>query len=468
MVKAPSRTVVHLGMGVGICMLLGMAQGVWAQALAPRVYDEQLRVLMDQQSPSQRQWSVDGGGWLSLGMLDYDDEPAATQRTLLQSQLRGWSQVSIRDTHVFYVRGLLEYDDWQRNNSPPGPGDDSFERLERAWYGLNVGRLFGWDPSGPVNLGLKAGRDFQTIGNSLVLSLPLDMLSVQAAVDQWQVKTFAGTTLYRSLNMDPSPLVADHQDRVLWGAELVYEGSSDHRPFVYCLWNWDHTDPSAPSPGQSCQYDSRYLGVGSRGILISDQVRYAVELVVERGRTYSSGAVSGRDRIEAFAFDASLEYLVHHPTSPRLTVEYMFGSGDPDRTTSAVATVGGNTIHTPDYAFNALGWRDTGMASAMAISNLHILACGASLSPWDRFKGLEIGGKVFVYAKDWRDGAIGDTLATRSERWVGCEWDLFCNWRLTSDLAWTIRYGMFHPGDAYDAGDDSSRDFLYTGLVLSF
>ncbi|MBP8303117.1 MAG: alginate export family protein [Phycisphaerae bacterium] len=468
MVDAQSRTAVYRAMGVGICAWLWGAHAVWAQPLAPRVYDEELRIRMDQQAPSRQEVTVDGGGWLSLGMLDYDDDPASTQRTLLQSQLRGWSQVGLRDTHVFYVRGLLEYDDWKRNNSPTSRGDDSFERLERAWYGLNVGRLFGWDPSGRAELGVKAGRDFQTLGNSLVLSLPLDMLSAEAEVDAWQFRTFAGTTLYRSLNMDPSPLVKDHQDRVLWGAELAYEGLSDHRPFVYCLWNWDHTDPSAPSPAQSYQYDSRYFGVGSRGILITDEVRYAVELVLERGRTYSDGAASGRDRIEAWAFDASLEYLIPHTPSGRLTLEYMFGSGDPDRTRSAVATVGGNTVHTPDQAFNALGWRDTGMASAMALSNLHILACGASLFPWARFQGLEVGGKVFVYAKDWRDGAISDTLATLSERWVGCEWDLFCNWRWTSDLAWTLRYGMFHPGDAYNEGDDSSRDFLYTGLVFSF
>jgi len=45
---------------------------------------------------------------------------------------------------------------------------------------------------------------------------------------------------------------------------------------------------------------------------------------------------------------------------------------------------------------------------------------------------------------------------------------VFCNWRLTSDLAWTIRYGAFFPGSAYDGGDKTCRQFVYTGMVLSF
>ncbi len=468
MIKTSLRTVVRLGMGVGVWALPWMADLAAAQPLTQRVYDEQLRVLLDQQSPTQRDVTVDTGGWLSLGILDYDDGPVVIRRTLRQSQLRGWSQVNIRDTHAFYVRGLLDYDDWNGNTNPTGQGDDFYEKLERAWYRLDVNRFCGWDTSGPVNLGFKAGRDFQTIGNSLVLSIPLDMLNVQADVYQWQVTAFVGTTVYRSLNIDPSPLVYYHQDRVLAGTEWAYEGFSDHRPFVYFLGNWDHTGPSSSSLLQSYKYDSRYIGAGSRGILRTDEVRYAVELVGQWGRTYSNGAVSGRDRIEAYAFDALLEYLIDHPTYPKASVEYMFGSGDPDRTTSAVATAGGNTINTHDNAFNAFGFRDTGMASALKISNLHIFTGGVSLFPSARLKDLETGAKVFLYTKDRDGGAISDTSATNGAGWVGWEWDLFCNWRWTSDLAGTIRYGTFHPGSAYNGGDTSSRDFLYTGLVFSF
>ena len=61
-----------------------------------------------------------------------------------------------------------------------------------------------------------------------------------------------------------------------------------------------------------------------------------------------------------------------------------------------------------------------------------------------------------------------DTTATEDSSCLGWEWDLFCNWRITSDLAWTLRYGAFMPSGAYDSGYDSCRQFLYTGVVLSF
>ena len=151
--------------------------------------------------------------------------------------------------------------------------------------------------------------------------------------------------------------------------------------------------------------------------------------------------------------------------------EYMFGSGDPDRVTNSVATVGGNTVNTPDEAFNAFGYRDTGIALSPSVSNLHICSGGVSLFPMHKhagFQKMEAGAKVFTYSKHRDGGAISDPAANGNAGWVGFEWDLFCNWRLASDLAWTTRYGMFHPGSAYDGGDKSSRDFLYTGAILSF
>ncbi len=447
-----------------------LAQTSFAQMDPSPVYNEQLRVLLDQQSPSQRNVSLDGGGWFNFGLFDYDDGPNQ-ERTLRQSQLRGWFNVNKQDTHKVYVRGVFNYDDWNSNTNPLGRGDDANERLERAWYGLNVNRLLGWDIDGPVNLDVKAGRDFQTIGNAFTLSIPLDMLHVKADIYPWQITAFGGKTIFRSYNIDESPLLVNRQDRILWGTEIVYERFSEHRPFVYVLFNYDHTDPAAPSPFQSYKYDSRYLGIGSRGVIGSDDLRYAWELVGEWGKTYSTGVTSGRDHIEAYGFDLLLEYYLDHATRPKLMFEYLFGSGDSDRLGSPVATAGGNLNNTSDKAFNAFGFRDTGIALAPVVSNLHIFSGGVSLFPFDhspQFKALEVGGKTFFYVKHRKDGAISDPSAANNEGWVGFEWDLFCNWRLSSDLAWTTRYGMFHPGSACDGTDKSPRHFIYSGMILSF
>ena len=44
--------------------------------------------------------------------------------------------------------------------------------------------------------------------------------------------------------------------------------------------------------------------------------------------------------------------------------------------------------------------------------------------------------------------------------------DYYLNWRLTSDLSWTIRYGTFFPGSAYT--NEESRNFFLTGFTWSF
>jgi len=44
--------------------------------------------------------------------------------------------------------------------------------------------------------------------------------------------------------------------------------------------------------------------------------------------------------------------------------------------------------------------------------------------------------------------------------------DYFINWRLSSDLSWTIRWGTFFPGAAYSEQD--TRHFIFTGLTWSF
>ncbi len=81
-------------------------------------------------------------------------------------------------------------------------------------------------------------------------------------------------------------------------------------------------------------------------------------------------------------------------------------------------------------------------------------------------KNFELGSRVFFYHKAKDSGPISDTAATRSSQNLGWEWDLYCNWAITSDLSWTLRYGAFQPGGAFE--DRDCRQFLLTGITLSF
>ena len=439
-----------------------------------QIYEEQLRVRLDEQLPEAREVGVDFGGWFTFGLFHYDDPVTQTERALRQFQLRLWGSANIRGVHKFYFRAALTYNDWNSGDNPTvARGDDFEEEIERAWYQFDLGQMLqnqtGQAP--PLSFRLKVGRQFMRIGTSLALSMSLDAVKFDVSIRDWDFMGFLGKTISYSRNIDDSPLLASHQRRCLWGFEVAYRGLPHHRPFFYYLSNSDHTKPYLPDFFQSYDYSSHYVGIGSTGTLLLPGLRYQAELVGEWGKTYSFGATVGQDRICATAVDVGLDYLFQAPTHPRVMFEYLFASGDPDRFMSGTATTGGNLIGTRDKAFNAFGFRDTGIAFAPRISSINMYALGVSCFPFENVKLLEkmeVGTKVFFYHKTHGSAPTNDTTGNTNSRWIGWEWDVYCNWRVTSDLALTLRYGAFQPGAAYDSTADACRQFLYTGMVLSF
>jgi len=462
-------------------VLLVMAAALWSAPAGAqvqdgrRIYDEQLRVQLDRQTPEAREIGFDAGGWFSFGFFNYDDE-LGEKHTLRQYELRAWGSLNVKGVHKFYVRGLVGYDDWNAGDNPKSyVGDeDTDPEIERAWYELDLGRLLSGQVATrpPVGFKVKVGRQFAEIGTALVLSTPLDMIKFDLDVPNWRLMALLGDAIDDTPNIDGSERVATHQDRCFWGLELTYEGLDHHRPFAYFLSNSDSTGATArrlTDPRQSFEYSSRYVGLGSRGTLVSPNLRYQAELVGEWGKTYSEGVTAGRDDICALAADVLLEYLFPGKTHPKVMLEYLYATGDDDRRASSSSTTGGNRPGTNDRAFNAFGFRDTGIAFTPKISNLHIYIVGASFFPFEDhklFKKLEVGSKAFFYHKDKSGGPISDTTANTTEQWVGWEWDAYCNWRITSDLTWTLRYGAFRPGTAFR--DQQCRQFLFTAVTFSF
>ena len=450
--------------------------GVTAALVAPAagqdraaLYEEELRVRLDQQRPADRETRFEAGGWFSAALFHYDDPVLGADRPLRRFQLRAWGRMDVKGVHRAYVRGLLSIDDWNHGDNPVfGRGDQYDETIERAWYELNIGKA-AWGER--KRLTVKAGRQFSRMGTAFVLSMPLDGVQVTASTPEVSLKALLGLTIRKSDNIDGSANVARHQDRFFAGAELAYEGFDRHRPFVYVLSNEDNTGATPKLATQSFEYTSRYIGAGSRGALPGDRFKYQAEVVCEWGKTYSETATSGKDKIRAMAVDLAAEYHFPVSTKPKVMAEYIYASGDRDRRLSSVSTIGGNLIGTKDHAFNAFGFRDTGLAFAPDISNIHMVMVGGSFVPFihaKAFKKMEVGTKLFVYQKATEAGPISDPTAANNARFLGTDCDVFCNWRLTSDLAWTIRYGAFFPGSAYDGGDKTCRQFVYTGMVLSF
>ncbi len=440
-------------------------------AAVERVFDEQLRADLDHQRPAAEKLNYDAGGWFTFAIFNYDDGESSTHRMLRRYDLRLWGRLELDDAHRFYVRGRTSYDDWNTGDHPYGRGDEYHDPdVERAWYETDWTKWLMPQAAGTARLTSKVGRQFMTIGTGLVLAMPLDMVRVDLSLRDWQLMAMGGLTVEDTNNIDESDPVFSHQERCFWGVELAYHGLDRHRPFAYYLEQSDHTTPDPRMLTQRFDYSSRYIGLGSEGSLVLPNLRYQAEVVGELGRTFSEGATRDRDEICAMAVDLALEYQVcTQPHHPRFLFEYIWASGDGDRRRHSSATLGGNALGTRDHAFNAFGFRDTGIAFGPRVSNLHIYMVGAAARPLPRVelcKNLEIGTKAFFYQKSVGGGPISDTSATESAEWVGWEWDVFMDWRIASDLSLSVRYGAFWPGEAFRQRD--CRQALFAGLTYSF
>ena len=462
--------------GLALAML---ATGGLAQTVGDgrRIYQEELRVQLDKQQVGAKAVGVDVGGWLTFGLFDYEDtylhasgRRKGKVRTLRQYELRLWTSLTFAGVHEVYARGLFSYEDWNRTDNPANRGDDFDSEVERLWYRFDYNRLVrnrtGRDPD--LGFAVQVGREYQEIGSGLVLALPLDAVRLTVTAGNWEVTGLVGKTVTHTPNIDDSAVVSDHMDRNFYGVEVRYTGLDHHQPYIYYLWQRDHTREWGNDTARKYTYDSDYLGIGSKGSLLLPNLRYTWELAFESGRSPTRDGTARRERIHAWAMDVQLEYFFDAPMRPRVQFEYLWGSGDKDRSTSGTSTIGGNQ-RGEDNAFNAFGFRDTGLAFAPDIANLHIFQLGLSANPLERielFRKMEVGTKVYFYVKDHASGAISDTGGTLASSWVGWEWDVFCNWRITSDLSFTARGGFFQAGDAFD--NRECRHFVYTGLTYSF
>lgn len=435
-----------------------------------RAIDQQLWDQIDQEAPAAQRVGFDYGGWYSFHLFLYDDG-LNSSRTFRRNDLRLWGRLTLdRGAHEFYVRGRMSYLDFNTGDSYDG-NDDDWEgpNLERGYYQFNLARAMeAYAQRTPdYNLRVKIGRDLVKFGTGYAMWTRLDHVLVRGEYRNVELTGLVGRTVGSTPDFDQSrPL--DRSRRAFFGVQAKYLGFDRHEPFVYALWQRDHNRETIPEPLQEYDYDSFYVGLGSQGEIV-DNLRYSTEWVYESGHDYGHRRFISKDVIRAWAFDTELEYLFNVPTSPRVSLEYMFASGDPDRLGSPTDTVGGNRGNRLDRSFVGFGWRDTGLSFAPALSNVHIWRTGASFFPFqnhDWLRRLELGTDWFLYYKNHRQGAVSDPTADLPSGYLGWEMDYFANWAITTDLAWTTRYGIFFPGQAFS--DQTTRTFFLVGVTWSF
>ena len=305
------------------------------------------------------------------------------------------------------------------------------------------------------------------------------------------LQLIAGVTPLDTVDFDSDrPRFDSRTERGLYGS-LGTLRAGTHHIYAYGLIQRDYnndeltaedTIDGSPATPTQFHYDSEYIGIGANGAL-SDRLLYGVEAVYEGGHTLSSSFVLGtdstgqtaktetpqtRDRIEAFAMDAKLDYVIPDVHATRLSGEMLFASGDDARVSSTNTTYGGARPGSVDRAFNAAGLPDVGVAFAPVVSNLLMFRAGVSTFPFPECKPLskmQLGSEFYAFAKFDRNAPTDE--ATTNSRWLGIEPDVYMNWQITSDIALTARYGVFIPGDA-TVNDGKMRQFLYTGVTISY
>jgi len=461
---------------------------VWGQGgQRRRTLDEPFRLALDEQPQAKRDL-FDWGGWFRFSYWGADDNVDRDgdgfddgRHMLRRYQLRLWGFLTVDQAHHVYVRGLNDYYDW--NHGTSYRNDDHYwdeARLERGWYYFRYSQLPEAAPS-DFDFAAQIGRQYVELGTGLALSIPLDAVMLHGYWRDWELTGLLGLSVPSTHNVDRSVPGNSKESRRWWGTELRYHGWRDHEPFVYFFRQEDQdagmirlVDPTDIQTAQSFGYDSSYVGMGSRGRFFFRDVEYTAEVVLEQGESYDSGPggasmVGRREDIEAWAFDTELRYISPKAHRSQVVVEYLLTSGDGDRTASPTNTVGGNLAGTRDESFVGWGYRNTGIGLAPSMSNLGMVRLGLSTYPLyaERiFENLQVGTDLFLFHKQDSRGAMSDSVSTDNSSWVGSEIDLFLNWRLTSDLAWSLYYGYFEPGDAFATGHQ--RQLWFTAVTLNF
>jgi hypothetical protein len=254
----------------------------------------------------------------------------------------------------------------------------------------------------------------------------------------------------------------DRSDREFFGAQLEYQALDHHGLYSYVVVQRDRSDESPDDPFQEYDYDSEYVGIGADGeFLIGPpesavgipNLRYFTEFIIQRGESFGRFATRDPDSIRAWAVDSGLTYYAPVPWKPRLLVEYARATGDPDRRIPQ-NTIGGNRPGSVDRGFLGFGFVNTGVSFAPLFANLEFVRLGAAVRPFDRpcsadcFRDLEFGTSGFFYWRPEPKAGVSDIRADiPGERYLGAEWDVFVNWRLSSDLYLLLNYGLFLPSE---------------------
>ncbi len=466
-------------------VLAASAGTAWAQPSdarlqrAVRQADPAERYKVDPSLAAGERTMIEFGGFSSFSFVNLD-ESSGDNVSLIQPEVSLYTRAVIDGVHEFFVRTRFQYRDYSEGDSFDGRGDRWSEPfLERYWYEFDlrraVQRYQGRTLDGTVNV--RGGRIFVDWGAGLTLSQNIWGARGRVEWGRWAFDAVAGITPGDESVVDFDASRKDFQRytwRAYYGGMLSYRLRDGNEFYGFYLYESDRNRDDEPAVEflpfpVRFEYDAHYLGVGATGS-VGRSLMYVGEFVYQLGQSMSDplrDPSQSKEEIYAFAARGQLTWLFHDRRQSRIELETLFASGDDDRFVST-DTVGGNAPGTSDHSYNGLGFVNTGLAYAGSFSNLIVLRLGgatALLPGRDGFGRLQVGVDALQFFKFDSEGGIDEPTIDDSD--IGFETDLYANYRITSDLAITARYGIFFPGDAI-IGDDDARQFVYLGVTLSF
>ena len=373
-----------------------------------------------------------------------------------KATLRPLLDASYENEHSFYLR----LKDLYSNKFPEdtaGGYDHDGPHVDYSYLVLDFRPLW-----------IEAGRRYFKIGRGIAYSDVNDGVQINYLVPGFNAGAFASQTLPHEDNIDTSvPGYLKDSDRHFYGAGVGYTGIRDHQIYSYVLVQRDFSDEEPNSSSQQYTYNSQYYGVGSVG-KISKNVNYWIEIIREEGKSYVYTTNEEKD-VDAWATDIGMEYKWKFYGDPKVSVEYAYGSGDPDRT-SVTDTENGNALGN-DNNFLYFGYFPTGIVSTPRLSNLHLykisLAC-FPLKKYSAFEKLSFAFDYYRFFKDRRSGGISDEEATQNSRDVGSEIDFTIDWQAFSDLNISIEFGHFMPGDAFPSSANNNENYFSVSSTITF
>jgi len=342
--------------------------------------------------------------------------------------------------------------------------------LEVGYYELDVARAAEkyWGAKWPFQMTARGGRQYVEFGRGLVLDQALDAGLFTIDTAKIGFTGFAGRNIESQDNIDFSVPGFSRSRRTFYGAEVRYKGIPRHEPYAYWVLQRDWSEERPENPAQDYRYDSHYYAVGGRGQL-APRTKYELESVWEFGRGAANGEINDhRERIRGFAFDAEVDHYLKHPLDPTLSLEYAYASGDGDRQNATNAFMG-NRAGTVDTSFQGFGYVNSGLALGARFTNIQFVRLGGRLTPYNKKEALgrlDVGLNYYFLFKSDPGGPISDPTAVEDSSDLGQEVDVFCEWRILSDLSLSVHYGRLYPGQSYL--DRQPRDFLFTALTISF